>query len=503
MITPQAIPAHSHSPWPRYGLVLLLCLLVTALTAPFRDTLELANAVMLFLLVVFLVALKLGRGPAVFAAFLGVALFDFFLVPPHFTFAVSDGVYLITFAVMLAVGLLTTQLTTSLRDESRRVRQHEHETRELYELARTLTGASTLPQVEEAVATYAAHQRCSVRCFWLRDTAGLAQYPLELVERHLLQMCIDRQQPVLGDAEAGPVPLYLPLQAPMGLRGVLAVYPAAAGVELPQRQALFETLASLLAIAVERLHYVEVAQRTEIEINDEKLRSSILSALSHDLRTPLAALLGMADALAASPLPPAAQESARLIRDQAGAMHRLMSNLLDMARLQAGKLQLRLEWQLLEDVVATSLQLMKPALAAHTLRLELAPDMPLLRFDAVLLERVLCNLLENAAKYAPAGSRITVRTYVADGQGCLAVVDQGPGIAPGQVERLFALFERGEAESSTPGVGLGLGISKAIAEAHGGSLSLESAPPQGTCAVLRLPLGTPPQIITEDDHDRA
>ncbi len=486
----------------RYGLVVIACLLITLLTAPFRDTLELANAVMLFLLVVFLVALKLGRGPAVFAAFLGVALFDFFLVPPHFTFAVSDGVYLITFAVMLAVGLLTTGLTTSLQDETERVRQHERETRGHYELARTLTGAATIAQVEEAVESYAAHQQCRVRCFWLTPARQLDTGDSELLESHLLQMAFNSQQPVRGDADAGTPPLYLPLRAPMGMRGVLAIYPQAISAQdFLAREPLFITLASLLAIAVERLHYVDVARQTEIEINAEKLRSSILAALSHDLRTPLTSLLGMADELAGRPLPEAEREAARLIRDQAGAVHRMMTNLLDMARLQAGKMQLRLEWQLYEDVISTSLQLLKPTLAAHPLTLELAPDLPLLRFDAVLIERVLCNLLENAAKYAPAGSPIRIHAYLEDGFACLAVSDAGPGIDPAHLERLFALFERGEAESSKPGVGLGLGIAKAIAEAHGGSLRLSATPGAGTTACLRLPLGTPPALLTEDEHE--
>ena len=502
MFTGQWFSKLRASPAARYGLVVLCCLLITGLTVPFRDTLELANAVMLFLLVVFLVALRLGRGPAIFAAFLGVALFDFFLVPPHYTFAVHDGMYLITFAVMLAVGLLTTQLTTSLQDETEQVRQHERETRELYDLARTLTGAATLDQVEAAVATYADCQHCAARCFWLTDAGQLDVRHSAVLESHLLQMAITRQEPVLGDAEAGLPPIYLPLKAPMGMRGVLAVYPDPSVSDLPQLKERFVTLASLLAIAVERLHYVDVARQTEIQINAEKLRSSILSALSHDLRTPLTGLVGMAEDLAGRELPAAEHETARLIRDQAEAMHKLMTNLLDMAKLQAGKVRLHLEWQLYEDVISTSLQLLKPVLDVHPLELRIEPGLPLVQFDAVLIERVLCNLLENAAKYSPAGSPIRIRAYIDNGFACLAVSDQGLGIDPAHIQRLFDLFERGETESSTPGVGLGLGISKAIAEAHGGSITLSSSTGGGTTAQLRLPLGNPPIVVTEDDHDR-
>lgn len=486
----------------RYAVAGSACGLVTLATVPFRDTLDLANAVMLFLLVVFLVALKLGRGPAIFSAFLGVAMFDFFYVPPHFTFAVSDGLYLITFAVMLAVGLFTTELTSSLQEETERVRNHERETHDLYELGRSLTGAASLLQVEEAMQAYLTDRHCRARLFLLDANRKLDSQDASTAEQQLLNLAFNGNEIIAGETESGITPLYLPLKAPMCVRGVLAVYHETdSTLPVSTKQEQFATLASLLAIAIERLHYVEVASKTELQINAEKLRSSLLSALSHDLRTPLTGLVGLADTLAsARNLPDETRVNAILIRSQAQAMCNLLINLLDMARLQSGKVTLRREWQLLEDVISAALQLLKPALGARPIHVRLEPNLPLVEFDAVLIERVLCNLIENAAKYSDPGLPIEIHAFIEDQQACIALHDHGPGFPPGRLAHVFDLFERGETESNTPGVGLGLGICKTIVEAHGGSIAAENQSEGGACVTLRLPLGTPPTIEDEVEN---
>ncbi|MBS1156021.1 MAG: kdpD [Proteobacteria bacterium] len=487
----------------RYALAIGACALVTLITLPFRDMLDLANAVMLFLLVVFLVALKLGRGPAVLAAFLSVALFDFFLVPPHFTFAVNDVLYLITFAVMLAIGLLTTELTANLQEEAERVRHHEQETRDLYELARSLTGAATLLQVTEAMQAYLVRSGFRARLFLLDNARKLDTQGCSVLEKQLLNLAMANAEMVTGESEtASAPPLFLPLQAPMCVRGVMAVYPETTTLSPSgNRREFFMTLASLIAIAVERLHYVEVAQRTQIQMSAEKLRSSVLSTLSHDLRTPLTTLVGLADTLAETPeLPASARDNASLIRDQSQSMCNLLTNLLDMARLQSGKVTLRREWQLFEDAISASLHLLKPSLGARPLVVELQKNLPLVEFDAVLIERVLCNLIENAAKYSGTTQPIEIRAFVEESEACIAVCDHGSGFPAGQIDHLFELFERGEAESAKPGVGLGLAICKAIVEAHGGRIHAVNQATGGACVTVRLPLGEAPVIEEEEEH---
>ena len=233
----------------------------------------------------------------------------------------------------------------------------------------------------------------------------------------------------------------------------------------------------------------------------EKLRSSVLSTLSHDLRTPLTTLVGLADTLAETPeLPASARDNASLIRDQSQSMCNLLTNLLDMARLQSGKVTLRREWQLFEDAISASLHLLKPSLGARPLVVELQKNLPLVEFDAVLIERVLCNLIENAAKYSGTTQPIEIRAFVEESEACIAVCDHGSGFPAGQIDHLFELFERGEAESAKPGVGLGLAICKAIVEAHGGRIHAVNQATGGACVTVRLPLGEAPVIEEEEEH---
>ena len=236
-------------------------------------------------------------------------------------------------------------------------------------------------------------------------------------------------------------------------------------------------------------------------MESEKLRNSLLAAVSHDLRTPLTSLVGMTDTLMRrqGALPDDIQDTVRAMRDQAQRMHALVANLLDMARLQSRDTPLRPEWQSIEELVGASLAAMREALAAHRVSVDSLSGLPLVECDGVLIERVLCNLLENAAKYTPAGSTIRLHATAQDGELRVAVCDNGPGVAPGAERRIFEKFTRGERESATPGVGLGLAVCEAIVTAHHGRIWVEHAPgqPSGAQFVFTLPLGTPPPIQPE------
>jgi two-component system sensor histidine kinase KdpD len=252
-------------------------------------------------------------------------------------------------------------------------------------------------------------------------------------------------------------------------------------------------------VAVERLHYVEVAQASELSVLSERLRSSILSALSHDLRTPLTALVGLADSLTLikPALPAPALETAQAMHEQASRLAGLVANLLDMARLNAGQITLRREWQPLEEVVGASIKLLGNALAHNPIQVHFPVDLPLLEFDAVLIERVFCNLLENAAKYGPTDQPIEISATVETDCVTIRVRDHGPGFPTEQREQLFNMFVRGETESGKPGTGLGLAICRAIIEAHGGKISAEDAVAGGACVCFTLPSGNPPTIEEE------
>ncbi|RZU45062.1 two-component system sensor histidine kinase KdpD [Fluviicoccus keumensis] len=491
-----------------YGVTTGACALTAAGGVFLQPYLDLVNIVMLFLLVVLIAATRYGRGPAVLAALLGVALFDFFLVPPHLSFAVSDAQYLITFAVMLAVALTTAHLAANLRQQARTSARKERQTRLLYELARELAGALTIAQAADAVQRFLRDLGLEAALMLPDDNDVLHVLPLSegamvhvdmnlagTAYRQNEQVTLDRLE-VFGEASA-----YFPLKAPMRVRGVLAVHATTDSLSgLPEHRTLLMTAASLTAIALERLHYVDVAQSTQLEIQSERLRSSILSALSHDIRTPLTALVGLADSLTltAPPLPASAHETAAAIAEQAGQLHRLVENLLDMARLNAGDLRLRKEWCLIEDVIGSSLKLLHHTLEPYDIRIELPATLPLVEFDAVLIERVLGNLLENAAKYSPPGSRITLEVSTTAGALEVSVCDTGPGLPAGlKSEDLFRLFVRGEEESAIPGAGLGLAICKTIIEAHGGAIQACNPSGGGACFRFSLPLGAAPELDDE------
>jgi two-component system sensor histidine kinase KdpD len=322
------------------------------------------------------------------------------------------------------------------------------------------------------------------------------------IETHFALIAFERGTPVECKplADSGFAALYLPMRSLQRVRGVLAVASADNQSEflLAQRERL-EAMASLAAIAIERLHYVEVAQSTQVQVVSERLRSSILSAISHDLRTPLTALVGLSDSLTVSnpPLNAVALETAEAIRDQAVRLAGLVGNLLDMARLHAGKVTLQKEWQPIEEVIGASIKLLGRALSEHPVKVSLAADFPLLEFDAVLIERVFCNLLENAAKYSLSGTSIEIDVRAREGNAEVTVSDQGSGFAEEKQAAVFEMFVRGDQESSTPGVGLGLAICRAIIEAHAGSIRALNRPQGGASVTFTLPLGNPPTIVEE------
>ena len=502
----EEVQAAWREAWPRYGWAAASCVAVTLAATPLNGVLDLANIVMLFLLAVVLVAVKFGRGPAAMAAFFNVAAFDFFFVAPQFSFAVSDVQYLLTFAVMLAVGLLIGQLTAGLRFQARISSSRERRAQSLFELTRDLSGALLSTQVAELgeaavrrtfgghalVLVTDAHDQlvlpadpppgfdASVADWAFRNTqsAGLATTTLAAQSWH-----------------------YVPLQAPMRVRGVLALQPAQPRwLLIPEQMQQLDTLARQIAIAQERVHYVEIAQQAVVEVESERLRNALLAAISHDVRTPLTALIGLAESLQYSqPALAAPQaETARALTVQARELNALVDNLLDMARLQSGAVNLRLEWQSVEEVVGTAIRAAQHALGTRTVRTELPADLPLVEFDAVLIERVLVNLLENAAKYG--ATPIVVRAHVTAGSLVMTVADHGPGLPAsvrGNEQSLFDKFTRGAVESATPGVGLGLAICKAVVDAHRGRISAVNGPGGGAEFTVTLPRKPPPRMPSD------
>ncbi|AOY01943.1 sensor histidine kinase KdpD [Jeongeupia sp. USM3] len=483
------------------GLIAALagCAVTSALMMPLSKMIALPNVVMLYLVSVLLVSVRFGRTAGATSALLSVAAFDFFFVPPTWSFSVSDTQYLLTFAVMLGVALTISQLSARLRFQADAAMRRERRTAALHELSQALSAALTHEQVVEiALAQLAPRVDADVGLALPSRVERLSHVGGGPVDLAVADWVFRHGQPAgrgTGTLPASPA-YYLPLAAPVRVRGVLALTPRGDWQPGPENERFLSTCAAQIALALERVHFVEVAQEALVSMQGEQLRNNLLSTISHDLRTPLTVLHGLASALAAQPLDATSHSLAGQLVDETGRMNELVANLLDMARLQSGEVRLRRDWQSIEEVVGGTVRAMGGRLGAHALKLELAADLPLVEFDAVLIERVLVNLLDNAAKYTPAGSTITLAARVEPGSLLLTVADDGPGLPAGQEETLFAKFSRGSAEGNIGGVGLGLALCRAIVHAHGGTIA--AANDGGAVFTVRLPRRPPPPPPASD-----
>ncbi|MFS2098192.1 DUF4118 domain-containing protein [Variovorax sp. Varisp85] len=496
---------HEKAPiyWPGYAWAAATSIALTLACTPLVGVLELSNIVMLFLLGVVGVAMRFGRGPSALAALLNVAAFDYFFVPPRLSFAVSDVQYVLTFAVMLGVGLLVGQLMAGLRFAAGVSTSRERRARSLFELTRELSAALESSQVIALGAAAVRGHFGGDALVLVTDTSDQLVQPSDPpqgFDPQVADWAFRHGQPAgLATATLAAQPWhYVPLQAPMRVRGVLALSPAQPRwLLIPEQAQQLDTLARQIAIALERVHYVEVAQQAVVEMESERLRNALLGAISHDVRTPLTALIALAESL--QTLPPGEHaEAARAIVAQAHELHALVSNLLDMARLESGiaggAVNLRRDWQSVEEVVGSAIRAARTSLGSTVVQTALDPELPLVEFDAVLIERVLVNLLENAIKYG--APPIVVGARAEPGALVLTVRDHGPGLPAallGHEQKLFDKFTRGEAESATPGVGLGLAICKAVVSAHGGEIAAGNARDGGAEFTVTLPRREPPE----------
>lgn len=498
----SALPRRAPLPWKGYAGVTLACLAATALAEQLLRVFDPANVVMLFLLIVVLSSLRWGRGPGAWAALLSVLCFDYFFVPPRGSFHVNDTQYLFTFVLMLGVALVCGQLMARLRHEARVAAERERRAGALARLARDLSGALTQEQVVEIALRTVSGVFDAQAGLLLPDAderlrpAGGGSCPMD---DSIARWAMDHgQQAGQGTDTLPAAPArYVPLAAPVRMRGVLVLQlRAPQRLEVPEEQRLLEACASQVALALERQHFVAVAQQTQIAMEGERMRNTLLSAVSHDLRTPLTTILGAAEAAQRHVPPGGAADMLEQVRIQAQAMQRLVENLLDMARLQQGGVHLQREWLPLDEVVGSALRQMRARLGQHPVSTDVPASLPLLQLDALLMERVLVNLLDNAAKYTPAGTPLAISARVQDGELLLSVRDGGPGLPSHlPVETLFEPFTRGTAESTVSGIGLGLALVRSIVEAHGGRIEAAAARPgPGTIFTLRFPVPEQPAL---------
>jgi two-component system sensor histidine kinase KdpD len=524
--TPQAPPPSIRiertSDWSTYGWGLVAVVASTAIAWLMLPYFALANLIMVYLVGVVVIATRAGRGPAILASILSVAAFDFFFVPPYLTFAVSDVEYLVTFGVMLLVGLTISSLTVRLRQQADAARQREQRVAALYAMSREFASNRSVEKVLRAAVRNISQTFDSQVIILLPSSAGRLQawgnvagwwgegvnertvFAPDAHDQGVAQWVYDHGQ-LAGQSTvtlSGAKALYLPLTAARGQVGVLGVRPAQSCRFLaPDQLHLLETFASQTALALERVELADEAQRAQVRAETEQMRSSLLSSVSHDLRTPLAAITGATSGLRESGDLLDAATSAELIQtayDEAERLNRLVGNLLDMTRIESGGVRAHKEWQPLEEVIGAALTRLNQQLGDRPVTISLPPDLPLVPLDSVLIEQVLINLTENAIKYTPPGSPISIVATATREAATVEVADRGPGIPAGAEQRMFEKFYRAAASNGQGGVGLGLAICRGIVEAHGGRIWAENRPGGGAVFRFTLPLeGTPPRVPNE------
>src|SRR5580658_2031756 len=463
---------------------------------------QIADVVMVFLLGVVVVSMRFGYGPSLLAALLGVLTFDFIFIPPYMSFAVTDLSHVVTFAIMLFVALVISNLTKRIREQADTARGRERRMASLYAVSRELGIATSRAALVEVAARH-------LRELFDAKVALLlprADRTLEIV--HADEGTLEADDKDLGVAEwawqnqrtagAGTDTLPLararcvPLLGSRGPVGVLALYTAGESkLDDPDERQLLHTVSGLVGLALERTELAEEARRASLRIETEQLRNALLSSVSHDLRTPLGVVTGATSALLEEGVPKSEATRRELLRtahEEALRLTRLVRNLLDMTRLEAGALKVHTDLQSVEEIVGAALDRLDDRLRGREVRTDVPADLPLIPFDAILIEQVLINLLENATKYSPAGSPIDVSATAREAEIEVVVADRGPGIAKEDAERVFDKFYRVR-EAEGGGVGLGLTICRGIVAAHGGRIWVEQREGGGAAFRFTLPRG--------------
>ena len=471
--------------WNRYWGALGISLACTLLAAALFPYFELTNIVMIYLLGGTVAALRLGRGPASAAAVANIFAFDFCFVPPRFTLAVADFQYVVTFGVMLTVALIIANLVANVRAQTRVAGARERRTALLYGMSRELAASRSLEDLSRVAVKHVAETFSSKVVVLTPNAQRRLEHPsglsmlgsLRNADLSVAQWVFDHGVPAgLGtDTLPAAAAQYLPLRGSKATLGVLALEPAQRRrLLLPEQRHLAETFAAQIGLALERADLAATAEQSRVVAETESLRNTLLASISHDLRTPLAVIAGASSALNDAELyfdAAARERLTRSIETKAHEMSDIISNVLDLMRFESGQMALRRDWQTVDDLVGSALSRLDAALVEHPLVMDLPAELPAVYVDAPLITQVFTNLLENAAKHTPPGTRIAVSAVAAADEIRIQIDDEGPGLPMGDPQRLFKKFQRGRDEGNTGGAGLGLAICRAIIEAHGGEIA--------------------------------
>jgi two-component system sensor histidine kinase KdpD len=465
---------------------------------------------LVFLTAIIGVAVRYGLLPSLVASVAASLCYNFFFLPPIYTFTITDPTNVAAFVTFTVVAVIVSNIAARMRSQAVIAATRASTTEALYAFSRKLAGTGTLDDVLWATAFQIASM-LKVRVVLLLPEDGWiavkAGYPPEdTLDQSDLAAANwawhnDRAAGRGADTLPGAQRLFLPMRTGRSTVGVVGIDSDKPGPLLtPDQRRLFDALIDQAALAIERVHLAEDVDRAKRTAETERLRAALLTSLSHDLRTPLSVILGAASALRELADRLSAAERADLLStivDESERLNRFIANLLDMTKLEAGAVAPKSAMHDPADIVSTALKRASKILAQHTIETELQPGLPMVQVDPVLLEQVLFNLLDNAAKYAPAGTPIRVEGWKDRETVYLQVVDEGPGIPPGDLERIFDKFYRVQkGDHVRAGTGLGLAISRGFVEAMDGTIAAANrADRTGAVFTIRLPVPAQGELV--------
>ncbi|MER9705705.1 sensor histidine kinase KdpD [Mesorhizobium sp. M0204] len=447
--------------------------------------LDVRNLAVIFLIGVLTSAVTGGLWPALYACLISAIAFNYFFLEPRYTLTIEDPESIVALAVFLVVAVIASNLTARVQRQAVAARSRARATEDIYLFSKKLAGAGTLDDVLWATAFQIASM-LKLRVVLLLPEDGTiavkAGYPPDdtLAEADIAAARWawehNRAAGRGADTLPGAKRLYLPLRTGRTAVGVVGLDNDKQGPLLtPEQQRLLDALADQAAVAIERIQLVADVDRAKLAAEADRLRSALLTSISHDLKTPLAAIMGAAGTLRDFEAALPEQDRTELLStvlDEAERLNRFIANLLDMTKIESGTMEPNYAFHYLGDIVGSALHRARKIVREHKTEIDIPSDLPMLRVDPVLFEQVLFNLLDNAAKYAPPGSTIRLQAWADNGFIILQIMDEGPGIPPADLERVFDTFYRvRKGDQVRAGTGLGLSICRGFIEAMGGTLS--------------------------------
>jgi len=490
------------------AVALLLLAATTVALIAVRDRLDTLSVALVYLTAVVVLALRGDTRSAAVGSIVAFLCFNFFFIAPYHTFEVAEPRNVLELLVFLGLALLVSHLVVRDRQRTADALRHARESATLYQLSTSLVGDGGIDDMLEAVVARLVGAMSIDGCSILlerdgvlaaRATAGDDASPANgALKRHS-----ERAMRGIEPAEistGGGHALLVPIRTIQRSHGMLVVarHGVRSGFDADETR-LFATFANQIALAIERNVLREERTRAEVLQRSDELKTILLSAVSHELRTPLAAIKAAATSLLQRDVTWTGADQRELLEgidQEVDRLNRIVANLLDLSRIQSGALHPELSWNDPAEIIYSAVDRVGPRLAGHVVTLDVADDLPLARLDFVEIEQVLVNLLENAARYAPAGTRVAIAARRTDGAIEMSVSDEGPGVPAGDEERIFETFYRVASRRNPPGSGVGLAVCRGLVEAHGGHIWAENAPAGGlvVCLTLPLPAGDAPRV---------